>query len=448
MSFSDFVFTSLKKKLPTINWNLGSMVRELIVTPLVTVADLLSDKLTEQINATSIQNMLKYPETYEDKINSVFTSLGLTAGDTVKARGTVTIHTNSKEPTAIPSGTVFYYNDTAITTSDTVKPSFIPTVDPYYTPLRQIANNSYVFDVPVEVNYLSTTLTAGTPVSWNEAPEDVYNIVISSPLSGGKINITLQEKVDMIRDYIAPNVITLNDGINKTLRAALTDYVVNASFAKDITATNKSYLYVKTLKVPGNYYKTVTCARQENGTYSVEFDEIGVLDVLAIYHDNKPVTISKKEVSTNRVNCTIVCDSEQALINVDVQLYGMSDLKIVQDYLDGYTLGTPITIEVIPPDVYTLELEFTYTGRVLSTAAISTIVDEIQSKPMNPVINDNTLENILVKNGANLVGSCTYAVTKPDGSCFKQQNAPGVFVTNKERYSLYTGLDKIKAKHV
>jgi hypothetical protein len=447
MSVSSFIFAYLKQKLPTINWNIGSTVRELIAQPLVTATDAATKALTDQANAVSVQSYIDNPEAYETQINETFELLGLNENTSINSRGTVTIFTTSKSPSAVYKNTLMYYDDQIISVSLDTYPSLQPDGSAGSTQLRELSINSYAFDVPVEASSMNTYITKDTKLSWDEAPDDVYDIIVTSPVSGGRTQMSLLDKAMKIKDYVAPAVLSLNDGVAKNLRESMPDIISDAKYAADITDASKAMLYIKTLKAPGNYWVDVQGIKQDNGLYKVQTTVLGFIALISAYKDTKKVNIHQLQVTNNDILCSIEYNG-QAVENFSLNVYGMEDAFKVQEFISGYTAGSPFKIEVKAPAVFDLSVEFKYTGQELNAQSIKDICSQVQSYPLGEVLNDYKLNGLLNSYGASLVGTATYMVSDYNGSCYKQQYAPTMHHIKSNNYAVYTGLDRIKALYV
>jgi hypothetical protein len=447
MDISNFSFSYLKPKLSGINWNIGSTVRELIAQPVVTATEASIEAFNTQTNALSIQTYKENPEEYEDKINEVFEDLGLQTNNIVNSTGTVAILTHSDTPATVYQNTVFYYKDHVVTVMKDIYPSFVKTDKEGFSQLREIGFKSYMFEVPVQASTTNTYLSEGTPLTWSEAPEDIYDVVITSPVSGGRMDMSLSEKVSSIQDYVAPNAITLNDGIAKQLRQALPDTVVDAKYATDITDSAISYLYVKTAKAPGFYHVNVTGNKQESGLYQVQLKSYGLMLLHNAYKDGIKIPIHQVQINNNELYCLL--EYKGGLTeNFELQLYGMQDATKVQDYINGYTLGSPFNIEVKAPSVFNLYLDFNYTGNRLTETMIAEICSNIQFYGLDMMPTDSALQSMLSQYGATLVGSATYTLTDIDGSAYKQKYAPAIYSSKFSSYAIYSSVDKVNANYV
>lgn len=447
MDISNFVFSYLKEKLPTINWNIGSAVRELIAQPIVTATERANQALNTQINAISVQAFVNDSVNYEEEINNTFSELGLSDNNVTISTGTVTILTHNAKPDPVYKNTAMYYNDQVVIVADDTYPSLVNTEKSGFTQLRQIGYNSYMFEVKVQASTNNTYLANNTPLIWDEAPSDVYDIFVSSAVSGGRLEMTLEEKAKCIQDYVAPRTLTLNDGIAKHLRSALPDTLVDAKYASDIFDNRRSYLYVKTVKAPGNYFKQITGYKDSYGLYNLQFKEVGIISVIAAFKDHEQVNIHQLQIVNNDVYCTLEYDGELTE-SFSIQIYGLEDSHKIQEFIDGYTVGSPFDIEVKAPSTFSLNIDFSYTGQELSDQQLKEICNKVQFTGLNVLFNDTHLQSILKPYGAILKDTSVYTLTSPDGSSYKQKYSPAVYSTKANSYAVYTSIDKVNARYV
>lgn len=447
MTIADFIFTTLKNRFPDLNWKVGSTLRELIAAPLVTVTESAMINLDSQINLTNINDLSELNAEQLTIIDDLFYRLSLQRNETVMATGTVTVLVNSINAPTILEGTMFTYNDVTVAVARTVEPSAVPSSSEFYTPLRQVGYETYAFEVSVACVTVNSTLSKGTALIWAEAPDTVDSLTITNPLSGGSSGLTYESKISMIRDYLSPNILNMNEGLTKLLRSSLSGTVADCMYAKDMNEPVKTYVYLKTLKAPGTFY-TQSEAIKQGDYYSVRKTIPGVIDVAAIYVNGEKKTIINKKITHNDVYCEVALNSDNPVVAVDVELYGLSDALKVQEFIDGYTIGTPYNWEVIAPDTFDISLEFKYKGSTLYVSQLQEICERFQSMPLNVRLSDGYLSQILSEYGATLVGTCTYTITDIKGNCYKQITSPVVRNTKHESYAIYLGINNIKATHV
>lgn len=460
MSISSFIFTYLKDKLPGINWNLGSTIRELIATPVVSVAEAANAVLNNQTNAVSVKSLMASPEEYQESINTIFDELELTHRNTSISTGTVTIMTTSDKPSAVLQNTVFYNGEQSVIVTDDTYPVTI-NGNSANTHLTQIGENSYIFEVPVSANGINTYLPIDTELTWDEAPDDIYNITISKAISGGRSEFTIDEKVHQIKDYVAPSVISLSDGIAKTLRNALPDIVVDACYASDSLSSvsnyantvtengiNKSYLYVKTAKAPGYEYIEVQ-ATQEGNRYIIDTKILGIIGLIAVYDDNGNICdITQLQIDNNDIYC-VLYTNRVVSSRFTLKVYRLADVDKVQDFLNGYTMGSPFHIEVKAPTVFDLILDFCYSGQELSNQDYNMLCNTVQDMGLNEAVTDARLTNLLSKVGAKLENTGTYALCLYNGNCYRQQYSTALYYQdNSTCYAIYLGVTNIHAEYI
>jgi hypothetical protein len=445
---TDFIFSYLKKVLPSITWSVGSVVRELIASPVAKVAEAANTALTNQLNAADVYNYVTYPDDYAEQIDEVFNALELGETGTTSSTGIVTIYMNTANIDTIGADTTFYYLDSAIVVSEAVRPGVYDNGGPgRFSQIRQLAEDSYAFDVPVITPIINQYISQGVSLSWYNAPDNVYDIKVTSPVSGGVSVLTTQDKANKIRDYICPAVLSMNEGLNKTLRQGLPNIVADASYATDIDDTATSYAYVKTLKTPG-YFTVKVKGVKINNMYHVDTTIPGALYVDSCYFNNKQVTISDCSVANNHIVCTVNAASEDPVVDLMLYVYGMEQMIEVQEFIDSFTKGSPYNIVAVAPSSLNLSIEFKYTGDLISDEELATIVTNIQSKPMNPTITDTIVDSLLNSVGARLVGSCVYVTERVDGSRRRQQFTPDLSDALSDKVAVYIHSDNIKAVYV
>lgn len=460
MSVSNFIFNYLKNKLPGINWNIGSTIRELMAAPIVTLAEGASSALNEQLNAVTLKTLLQSPEEYKDTIEEIFINLELAENKSTSSDGVVTIFTKSSTPAPVLKNTVFYTSDYTVQVTDNVYPSLAADSSEGNTQLRKLGYQSYSFEVPVSATNVNTYLPINTMMTWDEAPEDVYDIIVTSAISGGRTTMSLEEKLQKIKDYISPEIVSLSDGIAKTLRSSLPDIVAdakyvprdnqNAVYANTVEheGINKSYLYVKPLKAPGYEYIEVQGTKATDNTYHINANIVGIIDIIEIYKDSVIVPVHQMHLQNSDVYCEVEYTGELTE-TFSLKVYRLADADIIQKFLDGYTDGSPFYIEVKAPMVFDLGLNFSYSGQDLGVQDYLGICEYVQTMPLDSTFTDNKLSALLQEYSANIEGTCSYTLSDYKGCCYKQQCSTAVYYSaTASSYAIYLGVTNINAKHI
>lgn len=444
-NISDFIFNSIKSKLPEVNWSIGSLVRELIATPIIKVTESASTALMEQINATNVHRFTDNPEDYKNEIEQTFYDLGFEEAEPTDSTGVITIYTDTADVLPVFSGTLFHYNDYNVYTTKDAFPALGNSGnEPRFTQMRKLGVNSYAFDIPVSSAFVNVHLSEGTSLSWDEAPSYVYNVKVTSAVSGGADATSLKDKAEIIKDYLAPAIIPLNDSITKILKNNLPSIVVDAKYADN--SSNTSYLCVKTKKSPSTYNRTVNAYRIGDGIYQLTYKEPGIINLVGLYINEEPLQVLSHSVSNNVINATFSFKGD-AVELVTVKLRGLEDLQAVQLFLDGYTAGSPYRIEVKAPNVLYLGCQFSCSGDLNSTD-IMKLCEIIQSYSLDEMPNDNKIATMLSSMDVSLINSVIFTLTDNSGSYYKYRAAAQVPTNMTGIYALYTSVDRIKVNNV
>lgn len=445
-NISDFIFSSIKSKLPTVNWNIGSLIRELIATPIIAVTESAASALAEQVNATNVHRFTENPEDYSDEINQTFYDLGFQEIEAINSTGVVTIYTDTDDILPIFEGTMFHYGEHNVYTTTDVFPGLVNTDnDPRFVQLRKLGVNYYAFDIPVTSAFINVNLAEGVSISWDEAPSYVYNIKVSSAISGGVSSLSLKDKAETIKDYLAPDVIPLNDGITKILKNNLPNIVVDAKY--DTNTDNVSYLCVKTKKSPSTYTREVAAYKISDNLYQLTYKEPGIMSVVEVFKDSDIVQIVSQNVKDNLVSMTISLNNDKDVEYVTVKLRGLEDLAEVQTFLDGYLAGAPCSIEVKAPEVFYLGCQFTYSG-TLNSMDVMNLCENIQSYSLDEMPTDTKVASVIGKLDASLVNSVIFTLTDDAGSYYKYRSVAQAPSGVSGSYAIYTSVDRIKASNV
>lgn len=248
MDISTTIFKYLKQNLPNIDWDLGSVIRELIATPVVTLTQEASDLIDTQANTYDLSTWESDPETYTSEISSLFSNLDLSVGSPTYSEGTALVYTDaSPEGLIISKNTSLTWGNYSVNITEEIKISNeSDSTSSEYSNIvgyTQLSYDTYCFEVPIQATSYDISLSSGCPLVWPTAPTEVTEVLVNSALIGGSQGITASEKLQRIQDTLYPTALSLNEGLLKTLRTAFPNTVYDVQF--NTTSTN-SEVYVKT----------------------------------------------------------------------------------------------------------------------------------------------------------------------------------------------------------
>ena len=96
-NLSTLVYKYLSTSFAGLDWEQGSVVRELVAEPLINLAETVNTAINGAYTQLDIQGMLDNPGANAAAIDNLFNTLGLATPELKKPTGTVKIFTASDE---------------------------------------------------------------------------------------------------------------------------------------------------------------------------------------------------------------------------------------------------------------------------------------------------------------------------------------------------------------
>jgi hypothetical protein len=412
-SLRNILLQEVRDKFPKLDWNLGSVVRELVIEPLSKLGDDLDQYIANAKASLDVQNICANPTKYEDELDEWVDRLGISPPETRASSGTVRITKESPDRMVIPAGTQFSWNDEVVVyTQETYVATKVGSDQDLDNRLEYVSYGGSAFsvDIPV-IGYVGGgSVASGAPLNWSGAPDDVYDIHVGSAISGGVSSFNVHEKAAKILDALTPDALSGEACIRKALRLNFPDYV------RDVVVGEKD---VKKPYAVSLYVKPVNSFQQFDVDVKLT-DGKGVVDGCGI---NKVTELFGPDGASYNFSADYSDDfgdtgSTATLITKNLTLSGMfkarvvgfSEYRNINAWLVRAAKSTPFEFNLKMPVVGMVSMICSAPNADYSSAR-SDIAEFVSSLPLDGTSTDSDIAKILSKYDADQYGAVVYSVS-------------------------------------
>lgn len=411
-SLRSVILQEIKAKFPSIDWKLGSVVRELVVEPLAKLGDILDSYVNKAKTSLDVSSICNQPERYEEELDSWLDRLNIVPVQAAQSTGTVRIMRTEPEDLTIVAGTLFTWDDSVgLYAEDTYNVTRYP--NPTLT--NNIVYKSYddvVFSVDIPVTcseYSNASLGSGAPLNWQGAPTDVYDIYVGSAVSGGSGSVGASEKARLIADALTPDALTGEACIRKTLRRNFPNLVKDVvTGSKDINKPYAVSLYIK----PVNGLREFDIQADFIGG-KAKISGCGVYSILGIYdRNNKAQSGVAVKYPDNLGETGSFIDlsfrSELPTDKYTVRVFGFPEYPELSEWLYSESKNTPFSFVLKTPAVALIRMNMRVFGDD-NAGAKAAIADAVNDLSINAGMSDTAVEQIANQYNVSLVNTVAYS---------------------------------------
>ena len=430
-SVSTLIYQFLQTKFGDLDWEQGSVLRELVAEPIVGLAEQATQAVNAVYNSLNISALLDNPEAHSDAIDTLFAFMGLSEPSPTYSTGKVRLLISNNNPFTIPAGASFYYNDSSVSVPTTVDVG--PDGRLKFT---QLGYNTYAVDVDVSADAIGTSLGEGTELTWSLSNPAVYSATVQSAITGGVSRYTATQKINLIRQQLFPASLSCAEGFLK----AINNYAANS--AVDCLLSGEALqptvkLYVKATEAPKTWQINVA-GKSVGGNYTATFDGTGIAGVRGV------VGGSILGTAWLGRNITITYSGDA---NAVVEVFGLPSLIDAQQALDNYTAHTGVVVDVQTPRLLQLEMFLPTSANMTNSDTINKLVGSVNGSLLNAAaLGDASTQPIIMSAGGSLQGAGSYTLVDPlTGQ--KQTSIATInttpFTDVSKPFAIYTTNDKI-----
>lgn len=395
------VLQTLKDRLPNTSWKVGSLVRELLVEPLMYIGKAVDDKLAEIIKTENLSAALADPLNNEDALDVWMSRLRINVPEPRQASGTVHITFTGSEILTISSGTVFTWGDNI-----RVRSTKFVEVNPLVPSdsLRQLAGGFYVVEVPVETTEnASYTLSCGAKLNWTEASNRIMDICVNTPINGGIAGLTAAEKARLITAKLESSNMC---GEQSILNALINEFgsAVCSIRLESRVRTGDSLcvpIYVKQ-STPASHNK-ITLTKKSTGIYTGSIGQL--ISVKSVWTpDGWPRQFSVEYKSDGVVE--VVVEGEDAR-TLTAEVLNLDQSANIESWLNSRQCGAPTALKIMTPAYCELSIDIPGMTNI-PTSALSAVSAHINSIGFDATITDKDINAILNDYGVQTSRALTY----------------------------------------
>ena len=403
-SITTLIYQYLRNQFSKLDWTPGSIIRELVAEPIVGLSEQANTAINNTYESLDISELLANPEAHADEIDRLFDSLGLTNPETQNASGMVRLLVSGSETFQIMSGTSFVYENTVLGVTGNFTATLTPAASTDLA-LVQVGVDSYEVIVPVSATSGICGLSEGTELTWNGISADVYSATVYSNITGGRNAYTATQKINRVRQYLAPQSLTCREGLVRTFNYNNPELVVDCLPTRN-GSLGAVQLFTKTSAAPTTWRISAVATMQSAGVYQVNIPATGVAAVKTI-NGTTPTAVS---LFDRTLTATYSSESSSATEDVVVEVFGLAELVTAQRSIDQYTENTGVRFNVQTPGLVEVSMYLPVSGAV-STTAVNAIVAAINGTLLDSsAIGDTLVRNILADYNITLNGAGVYTL--------------------------------------
>lgn len=412
----DIVLQSLRDSFPKLNWKMGSVLRTLLVEPLITVSDSVKKYTKQYESSLNLESIVNSPAGKESELNRWMDILGIADAEQVPASGTVAVILSDNINLTVVEGARFTWND-EVTLFATEQSNWGPGAKSY----RQLSSNRYVAEIPVNTTEGSAiSLNSGAPVNWENAPDEVVDMYVQSPISGGHSN-GVQDKAAAIRSLLASPTACGEDSIRASLIRQFGSRLCDVKLSRqNVGVAPTVSMYIKQSAMPADYSYSITpeVVRDDPKKLRLRFriNTSGVTAVHTIYtQSGVPLNISlNPQLSSGNFGDSgsyAVYDAEYldpALFSFTVKVTKFQDAVDAVDWLNSTQCSLPFRMTAKLPAYVDVRLQINTNGVPIPAEAKNAICEFINGTVLDASITDNDIKALLSEFGIAVTGSVLF----------------------------------------
>lgn len=411
----DVVLQGMRDSFPKLNWKLGSVIRTLLVDPITVISEHVEQYTKRYEDSFNLESLLNSPAGKDAELDRWMARLGIAEAEPTPATGTVAILLTENISMTVVEGARFTWND-EIDLYASRRTDWGPSARAY----KQLTSGVYLAEVEVTtLPGASISLDSGSPVNWENAPEEVADIYIHSPVSGGHSN-GVQDKAAALRAFLAAPTACGEDAMRASVLRQFGNRLCDAALGPRIIDKRSTVsLYLKQSAAPSvlSYDAIPEVVKTEDGNIlRFKVDTEGVIEVIgATTNSGIPVAW---ELNSALSSGTLgdsgsyrIYDApytNQSTLGYSIEVKKYIDAADAASWLNSTQRGLPFNIISKLPAFANVSLQINTGGMPLSTAAKNAICEYINGSKLNATISDNEIKSILTTFGYVVTGTIIY----------------------------------------
>lgn len=443
-SLFNTILASIKERMPGVSWKVGSLVRELLVQPLVHIGEIIDEYVAKRDRMSDIFSALDNPDENEDVLDYWIAELGLTQGSIDSAEdviGSVSVVVKGYDKVEVPSNSVFSWGDELLLRSN----SYVE-IDPRTpsTYKSQVINGVVVADIPVVVDSsVGGLVNTGAKLNWTEAPDNVIDIYVGSPIQPSATALSAQAKAVLINSRLTTPSMC---GEATTLAGLVREFGTHLCDVKLKKATSNTGRVRTNIWVKQNTAPVVECINLDIRESSIiNIQDTSIVEINYVLDSNKRKLDFRVSFSDDG---TIIATADKLNGSVCVEVVRYKNSKEAVDWLNQTQVGGGAILRAKAPAYCELELNIPCSGS-LSSDTLTAISSRINDSQLSPCITDRNVVPILEKAGLALNRPIIYTATvhyNGDTNTYTQTgsiNFAGLNRVNDAPVAVYCPINKI-----
>lgn len=407
----DILFQNIKDRFPKLNWKLGSVVRSLLVDPLEKIGtdvDLYVNKLVSQLD---LETLLDSPVGKEEALDAWMARLNIAEPQVLQATGTVAVLCASDERLTIAEGTAFTWSgDVSLYASEQV------TYGEGSKSFTRVGDSLFLAEIPVISNTdTPVTLDVGSPLNWGSAPDQVIDVYVVSPITGGSAP-TVQAKSKLIRAHLSNPTVCGASAIRASLIRKYGAAIVDVELGPSVADNTKAVVpvYIKQSAMPRVTYEQLIPSTSEDRGVVFSLDTTGVLTISGIFTDKGDAVVVDSSTQFGVLGdygSKFVAKINEPTPNTSYSIrYTVFDtVKKASSWLNSTQCGSPVQLKSKTPVYGKLKMSIDIGGANLDSGTKAAICEYVCSKDLDKGVTDSELREILSSRGYTL-GAATVFV--------------------------------------
>ena len=267
------------------------------------------------------------------------------------------------------------------------------------------------------------TLSAGSKLNWSDAPSQIIDIYVSSPVSGGSTYLDASTKASLISAKLSGLSFIGSEGLTALVVSRFMPSVVSAHIVKDAPGVGR----------PGSMMVSLKQSRPasvELITAEVSANSSGVGEVYLRVSNVTAVTKVCSKLTGESVPFTTEIDSEGVRISlgtsypstISVYVRHFEELGQASTWLNDESVGMPFKVDLVTPTEIAVALHLPIKSGSLDSDTITDLCKYVCGTKLNGSIDGGSLTSILSNHDI--------VLTKPIGiSCYNCAD-PNVAIYN------------------
>ena len=455
-AITDYLYNTLVAEFPDIDWEIGSVVRELVLEPMVLAAATMENRI-ETAAEQRLDIILANPLLYADQIKSLAAKLGIPQATSVPGTGTILFYVTGSSDLQIPYTTYFTAAGVQLITNSRYTLTLTKTTDTDLLLTR--AGSLYVADVPVQtVSAHGAIVPSGVPVTASLSSSRLSRLLIGEQVDGGRTDSSIADYASAIKSKLTASTLNSRETAQEAIRftnpaliagvklAGCSDPVVQALLPRlnGVAVGGAAAAYLSTVSGYSHWRMPVMVTADSNdmlvtltGLQACGVFKPVSLELDGVTYSSFTWTVTGVPGTSNQTIVVRFSKPSEATFPTDAVLVvgGSPELNELQAAVSS-GLAAPFPVYCIPPAYLQLSMLITLPSAAVNNEAsiVGDLTKELNRLPLNTaLIHDRMLEAVLSTYSAVMVTPVIYQYTGEVPGGVKTVGGSGIAVIDASR---------------